>query len=698
MRAPCQWYLPWVRLAVLVGVCLGVRVRASSQEPSARPYNLDVGRHDWPQLGGSPQRNNVADTTNPPTHWEVPSFDPKSGTTLQAGSPNIKWTVPLGSQTYGNVVVANGRVFVGTNNGAGYLKRYPQHIDLGVLLCFRESDGHLLWQHSSEKLPEGRVHDWPMQGVCSAPVVEGNRLWFVTNRGEVVCLDTEGFSDDEDDGPEIGVWRRLFEISAIANKLAEGFQRDWLPAEGRELLWPLAQQAKLPIDFGSLEPAGQPNAWFARTLHDRRFRVHLMGSALTIAGLDPAGAKGAEFEVDLVAALDQERLSNTLRAQFAGRGVALPEGVRPTVVARSKVWEIGDRGDSAELRLELIGSRLVCQQRLTPVEKSEADVVWSFDMMKQLGVRQHNMATCAPTIWGDVLFLCTSNGVDETHVTIPAPDAPSFIALDKRTGKVLWTDNSPGRNILHGQWSCPAVGDFEGVPQVIFPGGDGWVYSFRADRWSEGKPELLWTFDGNPKDSVYRLGGLSTRLIPLAVPVIYDGLVYVAMGEDPEHGEGMGHLWCIDPTKRGDVSPELVVDEHGQPLPHQRVQATAPIGAQQPRAVPNPNSGVVWHYQHSDQNGNGKIEFEEQMHRSIGSPAIKNDLLFITDFSGLVHCLNAKTGQQHWTCDLLAACWTTPLIAGRQVYVADEDGEVAILSLSPDPLHSVKPRNTDNFD
>ena len=92
-------------------------------------------------------------------------------------------------------------MYVGTNNGAAYLKRYPTSVDLGVLLCFDEKDGKFLWQHSNEKLPTGRVHDWPDQGICSAPMVDGERLWYVTSRGEVVCLDTAGFHDDENDGP-----------------------------------------------------------------------------------------------------------------------------------------------------------------------------------------------------------------------------------------------------------------------------------------------------------------------------------------------------------------------------------------------------------------------------------------------------------------------------------------------------------------
>ena len=197
----------------------------------------------------------------------------------------------------------------------------------------------------------------------------------------------------------------------------------------------------------------------------------------------------------------------------------------------------------------------------------EADVVWQLDMMNKLGVSQHNMCSCSVTAVGDLLFVNTSNGVDEEHINLPRLDAPSFIACGKNTGKVLWTDNSPGRNMLHGQWSSPAYAVLGGVPQVIFGGGDGWLYSFAAEG-ENGKPELLWKFDCNPKESKYVLGGRATRNHIIGTPVIYDGLVYVGVGEDPEHGEGVGHLWCIDPTKRGDVSPTIVL---------QREDLTKPI-------------------------------------------------------------------------------------------------------------------------
>ncbi len=490
--------------ALIAPACLRAEDYNAVKSVRDRINELEVGQNDWPQWAGSYLRNNVTDEPNIPTEWDV-----------QTGK-NVRWSMPLGSETYGNPVVANGKVYVGTNNGAGYLKRYPSETDLGVLLCFDEKTGKFLWQHSSEKLSSGRVNDWPNQGICCAPLIDGERLYYVTSRGEVACLDTAGFSDDENDGVK-----------------------------------------------------GEPNE-----------------------------------------------------------------------------------------------------------SKDEADVVWSFDMMKSLGVSQHNMCSCSVTCAGNLLFVNTSNGVDEGHQNLPSEDAPSFICMNRETGSVLWTDNSPGANVLHGQWSSPSYAVLGGQAQVLFGGGDGWLYSFDA-KGESGKSKLLWKFDCNPKDSLYVLGGSATRNHIIATPVIYDGLVYVAVGEDPEHGEGDGHLWCIDPTKRGDVSPTLVYNakDPSQPIAHKRLQAMVAKDGDLQRD--NPNSAAVWHYI-----GKDTEKFETTMHRSCGTVAIKDNILFVADFSGVFHCLDAKTGASYWTYDMFAASWASPLIIEDRVYISDEDGDIAIFKVS----------------
>jgi outer membrane protein assembly factor BamB len=317
--------------------------------------------------------------------------------------------------------------------------------------------------------------------------------------------------------------------------------------------------------------------------------------------------------------------------------------------------------------------------------------------MKELGVSQHNMAACSVTAYGDLLFVNTSNGVDESHINMPAPRASSFICVNKNTGKVIWTDSSPGLNILHGQWSSPTVAVLGGVPQVLFAGGDGWLYSFKADQGKDGKPELVWKFDCNPKASRWEVGGTGTRNNLIGTPVVYDGLVYIAVGQDPEHGEGVGHLWCLDPTQRGDVSAELVVkvNDRSTIVPHRRLLA---VNADRGEiAIDNPKSAVIWHFSKFDLNGNGELEFEEEMHRSCGTVAIKDDLLFIADFSGLFHCLDAKTGKPYWTYDMLAAAWGSPLIVNGHVYIGDEDGDVCVFRLTKEghePIHEINMGNS----
>jgi outer membrane protein assembly factor BamB len=254
--------------------------------------------------------------------------------------------------------------------------------------------------------------------------------------------------------------------------------------------------------------------------------------------------------------------------------------------------------------------------------KHDVDILWKFDTMEEVGNFPHNLANSSPVAYEGMLFISTGNGQDESHVNVPSPKAPSLIALDINTGKLLWEDGSPGGNILHGQWSTPAVGTIGGVLQVVHAQGDGWVRGFEL---KTGKK--LWEFDTNPKDSVWP----KTRNEVIATPVIVDNVVYIANGQDPEHGEGVGHAYAIDATKRGDIT----------------------------------QSGRLWHY--------GDIR------RSISTAAVKDGLVYMADFSGFLHCIDAKTGQQVWKHDMFAAMWGSPMLIGDKVYLGDEDGDVTIL-------------------
>lgn len=141
---------------------------------------------DQPQWGQAFTRNMISDEIDLPER-----FDPESG-------ENVKWIAELGTANYSTPVVAGGKVFIGTNNNR---PRDAKHQgDRGVFFCLNAADGSLDWQLVVPKLDWDRYLDWPGAGMCSTAAVEDDRVYTVTNRDEVVCLDINGMADGND-GP-----------------------------------------------------------------------------------------------------------------------------------------------------------------------------------------------------------------------------------------------------------------------------------------------------------------------------------------------------------------------------------------------------------------------------------------------------------------------------------------------------------------
>ena len=327
-----------------------------------------------------------------------------------------------------------------------------------------------------------------------------------------------------------------------------------------------------------------------------------------------------------------------------------------------------------------------CEVVCLDVSASEPREVWKTDMMKTLGVFPHNMTAAAPVAYGDYIYVTTGNGVDDTHKNVVAPQAPGLVCFDKNTGKPVWTSNVAGSNVLHGQWASVSITEVkraDGKVQalVIAPLGDGWVYAFDAKTG-----EIVWRFDSNPKDAIYP----QTRNELIATPVIYENKMYIANGQDPEHGTGYAHFWCVDITKTGDVSPELPPAGGQGKAPGAPGTSGAAGGGPElvkpagevasRKGTPNPNSAVVWHYFSQDENGDGKIQETERFHRSISTAAISKGLCYVSDFSGYLHCFDANTGKKYWTHDLEADVWGSPLVVDGKVYLGDGDGDVHIMA------------------
>ncbi len=169
-------------------------------------------------------------------------------------------------------------------------------------------------------------------------------------------------------------------------------------------------------------------------------------------------------------------------------------------------------------------------------EGTTADVVWRLDMISELGVFRVDSAAgnphCSPFVWEDIVFCVTGNGsafgagppAGEYHVR--APNAPSFIAVKRESGDVLWSSKAPGKNLVYS-WSSPVVWTGGSEPVVIFPGGDGVLYCFAA-RTGELKAQI----DLNKADATYWARGRGTRCFFIAPLVIEQNTIYAGLATD----------------------------------------------------------------------------------------------------------------------------------------------------------------------
>ena len=142
---------------------------------------------DWPQWGGTASKNMVSAEKNLPETFVPGEKGTQGEGVLLATTRNVKWAVRIGDFSCGTPTVAGGKVFI-----AGMLKRQ------GVMNCFDEATGRLLWQwiapcRSDLKADAMNFRTFPKRlGICSTPVVDGDRLYFVDQNCLVICLSIHG--------------------------------------------------------------------------------------------------------------------------------------------------------------------------------------------------------------------------------------------------------------------------------------------------------------------------------------------------------------------------------------------------------------------------------------------------------------------------------------------------------------------------
>ncbi|MBN2136588.1 MAG: PQQ-binding-like beta-propeller repeat protein [Sedimentisphaerales bacterium] len=108
---------------------------------------------------------------------------------------NLLWEIRLGTHQYTTPRIDRDRIFIGINDMA---LDHPaaKRTGGGVLMCLDRSTGEMIWQLPIPRYMEGvkppyHFNQWKC-GVCSSPAVEGDRLYIVGPRGDVLCLDRNG--------------------------------------------------------------------------------------------------------------------------------------------------------------------------------------------------------------------------------------------------------------------------------------------------------------------------------------------------------------------------------------------------------------------------------------------------------------------------------------------------------------------------
>jgi outer membrane protein assembly factor BamB len=305
------------------------------------------------------------------------------------------------------------------------------------------------------------------------------------------------------------------------------------------------------------------------------------------------------------------------------------------------------------------------------LNKTDPDIIWMFDMIHDLPVQPQDASSGALLIHDGLVYAPTSNGVDRSHKNVPYPDAPSLIALDKLTGRLVAKDDEKiGRQLFHGQWSSPTLGKVAGKTLIIYGAGDGLCYAFEPAKGPAGDQEVailrkVWQCDCNPHEYKFRdgkpmpyekkhrpyghktIGGGPSEII--ATPVFYKNRVYVTVGQDPRHGIGKGALTCFDATKTGDVTKT------------------------------------------------GKIWTSKLVDRSLSTVSIYAGLLYVADYTGQLHCLDAETGKLHWVHETRSPVWSSTLAADGKVYLGTYKRELWVLKAGREKKLLAKIRLPDNI-
>lgn len=135
---------------------------------ASAPFVKNAAGADWPTFRGA-ERNAVSKETGLLQEWPE-------------GGPTLLWETQGAGRGYSSLAISGGRIFT-LGDGSSIADDKDEY-----LLCFEQKNGKYLWKAKTGPAWTSGQANW--QSSRSTPTVDGDLVYVISPRGQVVCCET----------------------------------------------------------------------------------------------------------------------------------------------------------------------------------------------------------------------------------------------------------------------------------------------------------------------------------------------------------------------------------------------------------------------------------------------------------------------------------------------------------------------------
>ena len=210
----------------------------------------------------------------------------------------------------------------------------------------------------------------------------------------------------------------------------------------------------------------------------------------------------------------------------------------------------------------------------------------------------------------------------DTLIVYQGPGEPTFLtALDRRTGKTIWRTDEPGINSpIFGSWGTPLVLRVGDHDELIMPLPGEKI---GGTGWFKG-------YDPASGKELWKCDGLGNEVYAMPITDSRGSLVIGISGHK-------GPTMAVRPGGHGDVTA----------------------------------SHRLW-------------RTESKNPQRVGAGVVHEGHLYLSNATGIMECLEARTGRPVWKERLGGNLWGSVLLADGKLYVSNLEGDTFIVAASPE--------------